>query len=183
MCVGASLYGQGQVTFANNSTTLVSTNATLIGGGVGSAATTASGGTVKVALYWGVASSSEAQLVQIGATAGISPVAGRINAGIYTTPVETVAGASAAFQVRGWTGGYATYEAAYAAATSGTQGILLGVSSVFSAVTGGAGTPPGAPATLAGAIPSFTLVPVPEPSTIALAGLGAASLLLFRRRK
>ena len=29
----------------------------------------------------------------------------------------------------------------------------------------------------------LTLVPVPEPSSMALAGLGAASLLLFRRRK
>jgi len=36
-----------------------------------------------------------------------------------------------------------------------------------------------------GQIPAgtFVLAPVPEPSTIALAGLGAASLLLFRRRK
>jgi hypothetical protein len=29
----------------------------------------------------------------------------------------------------------------------------------------------------------LTLVPIPEPSSMALAGLGAASLLLFRRRK
>jgi hypothetical protein len=32
-------------------------------------------------------------------------------------------------------------------------------------------------------ITSFILVPVPEPATIALGGLGAAALLLFRRRK
>ncbi len=30
---------------------------------------------------------------------------------------------------------------------------------------------------------SFNLVPVPEPTTLALGGLGAAALLLFRRRK
>jgi hypothetical protein len=32
-------------------------------------------------------------------------------------------------------------------------------------------------------IPSFNLDPVPEPSTFALAGLGSAALLIFRRRK
>jgi hypothetical protein len=30
---------------------------------------------------------------------------------------------------------------------------------------------------------SFTIAPVPEPSTLALAGLGGAALLLFRRKK
>jgi hypothetical protein len=37
--------------------------------------------------------------------------------------------------------------------------------------------------TTAGLINTFTLIPLPEPSTIALGGLGAAALLLFRRRK
>lgn len=32
-------------------------------------------------------------------------------------------------------------------------------------------------------VQGFTLTPVPEPSTIALGGLGVAALLLFRRRK
>jgi hypothetical protein len=47
----------------------------------------------------------------------------------------------------------------------------------------GAGTPPAIFGNGAGLINSFVLQPVPEPSTIALGGLGAASLLLFRRRK
>jgi hypothetical protein len=34
-----------------------------------------------------------------------------------------------------------------------------------------------------GQVLGFTLTPVPEPSTFALCGLGAAALLLFRRRK
>jgi hypothetical protein len=32
-------------------------------------------------------------------------------------------------------------------------------------------------------IPAFSLDPIPEPSTFALAGLGSAALLIFRRRK
>jgi hypothetical protein len=46
-----------------------------------------------------------------------------------------------------------------------------------------AASPPGTPANLTGWTSPVLLSPVPEPSTIALAGLGVASLLLFRRRK
>jgi len=42
---------------------------------------------------------------------------------------------------------------------------------------------PGAMPTGAAGFGSIVLVPVPEPTTIALGGLGAAALLLFRRRK
>jgi hypothetical protein len=52
------------------------------------------------------------------------------------------------------------------------------------------GNPGGTPATTPGTLTvgsagfgSLVLVPTPEPSTIALGGLGAAALLLFRRRK
>jgi len=42
--------------------------------------------------------------------------------------------------------------------------------------------PPNTPPNLTG-MPSVVLVAVPEPSTFALAGLGAAALFIFRRRK
>jgi len=60
------------------------------------------------------------------------------------------------------------------------QSKYFGTSTVWSEKTGTTTAPAnfGYPGSL-----SFTLVPVPEPSTIALAGLGAASLMLFRRRK
>jgi len=45
-----------------------------------------------------------------------------------------------------------------------------------------AASPPGTPTDFTG-MPAIVLVPVPEPSTFALAGLGAAALLIFRRRK
>jgi hypothetical protein len=43
-------------------------------------------------------------------------------------------------------------------------------------------SPPGTPSLLVG-LNSFSLNPVPEPTTFALAGLGAAAALIFRRRK
>jgi len=61
-------------------------------------------------------------------------------------------------------------------ATSGYRGH----SSVFSVTANnsfGGGTP------LGGAMQGFQVLPVPEPSSFALAGLGLASLLIFRRRK
>jgi hypothetical protein len=80
---------------------------------------------------------------------------------------------TATLQLYAWVGAYATYADAFAA------GALNAVSPTFLNPTGGGGSPPSLPATLTG-MPSMILVP--EPSTLALAGLGAA-LLLFRRRK
>jgi len=58
---------------------------------------------------------------------------------------------------------------------------LWGRSAVFSYTTPTSATP--APAEfLPNNLASFTIGVVPEPTTMALAGLGAASLLLFRRR-
>lgn len=63
---------------------------------------------------------------------------------------------------------------------SEASAVATGSSSVFTVQTGGAGNPPGLPANLVG-LTSFSLQ-VPEPSTIALGILGAAALLLRRRK-
>jgi len=70
---------------------------------------------------------------------------------------------------------------------------FFGVSQMGFGYPGGGGTPATGPESLfgvtagmpGGLASGFTLfaVPVPEPSTMALAGLGGLSLLLFRRRK
>jgi len=57
-------------------------------------------------------------------------------------------------------------------------GGLTGDSGIFTNPTGGTGTPPGPGAFLVN--PAITLVP--EPTSFALAGLGAAAMLIFRRR-
>jgi len=83
-----------------------------------------------------------------------------------TTGVSTAPGASAWFYVAGtYTGGY------------------TGQTTPWSQLTGGGGSPPGPANTMTGWTIPLTLTAIPEPSTIALAGLGVASLLIFRRRK
>jgi len=92
-------------------------------------------------------------------------------------PVNGVALNGTAFlDVQFWEGNFATY----AAAASG--GAFVADTGVFTNPTGGGGTPQVLPQDLTG-MPSVTLQQVPEPATIALGGLGAAALLLFRRRK
>lgn len=98
--------------------------------------------------------------------------AGYINAGANAAvSVPTVApGANAFVRVRAWdTSTGATYEAAG----------IKGESALLTIATGGVGAPPSLPANLVG-LTSFSLVP--EPSTIALGVLGAAALLLRRRK-
>ena len=89
------------------------------------------------------------------------------------------------FQLRAWvnTGGVNTYIGALAA------GQAYVPSAQWQLIAGGGlsglGNPTASPPVPAPALfgmPAFTLVPVPEPSTILLGVLGAASLL-FRRRK
>jgi hypothetical protein len=85
--------------------------------------------------------------------------------------VNGIAGGANAFvQVVAWD---VASGATYAAAG------IKGASPVFQVALGGAGNPPSTPAVLTG-LQSFSLVP--EPSTIALGLLGAAALLLRRRK-
>ena len=81
-------------------------------------------------------------------------------------------GASAFFEVQVWVGNYANYAAAQAA------GAYVGQSTVFNQVVKQS---PNTPLQLT-TMPA-TILTVPEPGTFALAGLGAAALLIFRRRK
>lgn len=89
------------------------------------------------------------------------------------------------FEVQGWTGGFQSYAAAVAG------GAYVGQTASFTAAEANEATTPkgnalsitGNPATGSAWNGDLVLVPVPEPTTIALSGLGAAALLLFRRRK
>jgi hypothetical protein len=88
----------------------------------------------------------------------------------------------ATFQMVAWdnhSGLYSTWALASAAWQAGL--IAAGSSAVFNlnSIGGVVNTPPN----LFPGLTSFNIYTVPEPSTIALAGLGAAALVIFRRRK
>ena len=128
-----------------------------------------------------------------------SPFATGANAGYFfagSTAIPGVAaGSIATVQIRVWTGAFATWDAAYAAYLAGNPAAKVGVSGV-AAWTGGVGNLPTStldtPALGGGANPTpnmLNLKPfqlyqnvVPEPSTIALGVVGAAALLLRRRK-
>lgn len=107
------------------------------------------------------------------------PLAGRFTGQVVTVPsIDNITMALAA-----WTGANnASYDAAVAA------GAQVGISGAFAIKPGNPNaTPiPDPAASTSGLFPGMTLATVsaiPEPSSLALAGLGAAALLIFRRRK
>lgn len=121
-----------------------------------------------------------------GGTGGF--VAGTTFGGNRT--IASRAGLSTFFQLRAWSTGFASYEAAVASGQSGVlRSLVTGANSapVVSAVP----TPDslaivpsilwGGPSSSAPMVVS--LVPVPEPSVIALGVLGLAGALFIRRRK
>lgn len=81
-----------------------------------------------------------------------------------------------------WDNTTAKYDTAALAFNAWQQGLIAGgwsgLINITSALGGGLDKPP----TVTG-LESFNIYMVPEPSSMALAGLGAAALLIFRRRK
>jgi hypothetical protein len=114
----------------------------------------------------------------IATTPITSLTAGQFAGGGVTIP-GIAAGGSASYFILGWNGPSTTIDAAI------TGGVFLGESAVFTTATGNPGaTPPGTPVNLNTTFTGMLLAPpIPEPSTFALAGLGAAALLILRRRK
>jgi hypothetical protein len=76
---------------------------------------------------------------------------------------------------------YATGLSAYNAFASGNWNGLFGTSGIFRYTVPALGSPPMA-YLMANQQPFFVYAS-PEPSTFALAGLGAATIVIFRRRK
>jgi len=173
----ASVLAQGTVAFRNGGSSLI-TNA-----GVRAVV-----GTLKVGLYGGAQGASSNSLQLLGPVVLDLSSPGRFNYSVGDGTVTNTfisAGAVGTFQVRVWSGNFASYEAAYAAALSdGT--IRLGASSLFDVDTA---NPSAVPSELAPALDGNGLTPItttvltPEPGTIALGVLGVGSLLALRRRK
>jgi len=147
------------------------------------------GGTLRAALYGAVGSlSSDASLVLLS-----NPTDGQTTVDFRTSPVpagygyvnpgssgsRTIPGAgfstTVTLQIRAWDGGYADY------ATAVTQGAATGKSNLVVIQTTTGPTDQVIPRLVG--LTGFTVIPVPEPSSIALGLLGLGALALIRRRK
>jgi hypothetical protein len=198
LAVVISTHAQGTVTFANDSTSLSSPPDRLVrfnstastvnplyvaGAPVFSNANTG----LRAILYYGSSTAAEGSLVAVTTAPSTFKNSASPNVGTWFTLVGVPLtgfnpGDTVNLQVRVWDISLASsYEAAVASGLG-----LQGKSTTFLyTIPSGATTPAqfimgsGNP----GVFSSFTIGVVPEPSTIALAGLGAAALLIFRRRK
>jgi hypothetical protein len=111
-------------------------------------------------------------LVSVG-----SPTPGNFSATTETTGTDVTAGSPVWATAIAWSGGYANLGAAQTAGAT-----FYGVANAGVWVQNTYGGTQSATSTSA-AWTGLVLTPTPEPATIALGGLGAAALLLFRRRK
>lgn len=110
---------------------------------------------------------------------GDSPGHFALGNGVLTVPGLAPGASSATIKLDIWFDGVSGLFANYGAAFAG--GGKVGSITWVNAVGNPLANPPAPPAAL-DQMPSVNLVIAPEPSTLALAGLGVASLLLFRRR-
>lgn len=178
LLVTLSIQAQGIMDFQNTASSL------LLNANEGNAPVDGTGADsdgIVVGLYWASLTAPDV-FTQIGGSAPVGvPVSGRFSGGNRTTGPATAPGAQARFQVRAWELSYgSTYELAIVAPAANGRRALAGTSNIFQTGTGDGGQIPPQPLT---GLQGFTVIPVPEPSTIALGVIGAGALLLLRRRK
>jgi len=180
-------FGQGTVFFGNDSATLTSPPDRLIRF-TGTAAP-AVGTNLQVQLYFGAAAAASSSLTAVSSTAGRLRASTTTAPGVWSGGGDRTLGAmgfgtAVTLQVRVWDINFgATYEAA--AANPANTG-FIGASLPFAYQIPATAANPASDFFMTG-FTGFTIAPagviVPEPGTIALAGLGAASLLVLRRKK
>jgi hypothetical protein len=192
-------FSQGQINFQNALASQIWFNSTVAPGvkastaTVGSQTGTTSTGVIDVGLFWSTAAFTDSAQGTLADTVTMAATgAGDIQG--TTVAIAAVAPGTQVFvQVFAWDSTYATPDAALAAggyfgaASAGPLNTIygaIGAAQLTSALT--ANPAPGAPifGTAAGQFGRTVLLgSTPEPATIALGGLGAAALLMFRRKK
>jgi len=121
---------------------------------------------------------------QVGTSVGGPAFPIALGAGLFSAGTVTIGniaeGANAEYFILAWTGAFTSWDAAFASGSS-----ILGQSAIATTATGDPlATPvPGFPVSLRPTFAGLNLSPIPEPTGFALAGLGLAALLVFRRRR
>ena len=182
-----SASAQGRVTFASAGVGVSAKFITsgLDGDPLGVRSITSAESTIRADMFFTAGSTT------VGVSAGQLTTAGDFNqifsstaaqAGYFTGGVKTVPGwvsGPLVAQVRVWDTAFGAYDVAkLAPGAHWAESALFVITPTLS--------PTAAPNLVGlgvGATYTLTYNPVPEPSSMALAGLGAASLLIFRRRK
>lgn len=181
--LAAVAYGQGQIALDNINNTGAGPTAT--SGGLfftqtGAAAPVLISGDFNAAFYGGTDSTALSLIKSFsGATAVGTGSAGAgtffdPTGNTYPVPGTTGSSTTAFFQIEAWTGNFSSYALALASGTALTAKSLP----FGNAVSSGTANPVDLVS-----MPSLILTAIPEPSTFALGGLGAAALLIFRRRR
>jgi len=179
-------FAQGLISFLNSASTLVTLSSNSVN--LGSTPTTL--GQFRYELFVAPAGTlTPASFVSTGIIGTNQASAGRFTGGANLSVAGAPAGSTRAILVRGWSTGLgANYSSALVNYNLGLGGFLgesaIGANFILGGFDG-VGTIPTLPAFGANQIATgfaLTYSPVPEPSSMALAGLGAASLLIFRRR-
>ena len=172
LSTSVGVYAQGTVILDNSAGGLIY---------VGADNSTPLASDVNAELLGGMPGGSLAPLATIvgSAASGITIDFGRIfdPSGLARAVPGVTPGQNANLQLRLWMGNATDYAGAV------TAGAFVADSGPFLNPTGGVGQPPSLAAGLV-ALPAMHLTTglIPEPSMLALAGLGAVSLLMYRRR-
>lgn len=199
---GSLAFGQGTVFFSNSSLTRISTASTSdLQTPSSPAAQAPSSLGLEYGLFFGLGESTSLALLTSQFAVNSSTGNGLIaDPADHVSQLKLVAitgsnggETDAWLQVKAWSASFGTdWVAAQTSFNSGAATTYYGVSKIANITLGlGATAGPGANIWGAGSSTTGTVIPafdvllpnVPEPSSFALAGLGAAAMMIFRRRK